>query len=232
MNAFDVAKGSSTFSLGFATLPVVFDRMPAGNLIGGFWFFMLFLAAITSSLSMLQPTLAFFEEALGWSRKKCTTLLVGVSLVGSSFVLYYSKGLTALGILDDWVGTLGIFVLATVQIICFGWVFGMDRGWKEMHEGAQLRLWPLFRVVIRYVTPLFLLLVFAAFCMNNLPDWVSAVAANPVKQMSVGLIVATILMLVVITRIGEKRWRAMGLDLDGKLPPADEMGMKNNGGAR
>jgi neurotransmitter:Na+ symporter, NSS family len=232
MNAFEAAKGSSTFSLGFATLPVVFDRMPAGNLIGGFWFFMLFLAAITSSLSMLQPTLAFFEEALGWSRKKCTTLLVGVSLVGSSFVLYYSKGLTALGILDDWVGTLGIFVLATVQIICFGWVFGMDRGWKEMHEGAQLRLWPLFRVVIRYVTPLFLLLVFAAFCMNNLPDWVSAVAANPVKQMSVGLIVATILMLVVITRIGEKRWRAMGLDLDGKLPPADEMGMKNNGGAR
>ena len=223
---------TGTFGLGFKTLPVVFAQMPAGSLIGGFWFFMLFLAAITSSLSMLQPTLAFFEEALGWSRKKCTTLLVGVSLLGSSFVLYYSKGLTALGILDDWVGTLGIFVLATVQIICFGWVFGMDRGWKEMHEGAQMRLWPLFRFVIRYVTPLFLLLVFAAFCVNNLPDWVAAVAANPVKQMSVGLIGATILMLVIITRIGEKRWRAMGLDLDGKLPPADEMGINNKGGAR
>ena len=82
------------------------------------------------------------------------------------------------------------------------------------------------------MTPLFLLLVFAAFCVNNLPDWVSAVAANPVKQMSVGLIGATILLLVIITRIGEKRWRAMGLDLDGKLPPADEMGVNNKGGAR
>jgi NSS family neurotransmitter:Na+ symporter len=221
---------TGTFGLGFKTLPVVFAQMPAGNLIGGFWFFMLFLAAITSSLSMLQPTLAFFEEALGWTRKKCTTLLVVVSLVGSLFVLYYSKGLTALGILDDWVGTLGIFVLATVQIICFGWVFGIDRGWQAMHEGAQLRLWPGFRFVIRYVTPLFLLAVFAAFSVNNLPDWIAAVAENPVKQMSVGLIAATILMLVVITRIGEKRWRALGLDLDGRLPPADEIRDSSKGG--
>lgn len=223
---------TGTFGLGFKTLPVVFAQMPAGNLIGGFWFFMLFLAAITSSLSMLQPTLAFFEEALGWSRKKCTTLLVGVSLLGSMFVLYYSKGLTALGVLDDWVGTLGIFVLATAQILCFGWVFGIERGWKEMHEGAQIRLWPMFKFVIRYVTPLFLLVVFGAFCWNNLPDWVDAVAANPVKQMSIWLIVATIVLLVVITRIGEKRWRAMGLDLDGKLPPPDELGTGSKGGVR
>jgi SNF family Na+-dependent transporter len=225
---------TGTFGLGFKTLPVVFAQMPAGNLIGGFWFFMLFLAAITSSLSMLQPTLAFFEEALGWTRKKCTTLLVVVSLVGSLFVLYYSKGLTALGVLDDWVGTLGIFILATVQIVCFGWVFGIDRGWKEMHEGAQMRLWPLFRFVIKFVTPAFLLAVFAAFCVNNLPDWIAAVAENPVKQMSIGLIAATILMLVVITRIGEKRWRAMGLDLDGRLPPPDERTNDHNanGGRR
>ncbi|MFM1872840.1 MAG: hypothetical protein RL398_2262, partial [Planctomycetota bacterium] len=116
----------------------------------------------------------------------------------------------------------GIFVLAMVQILCFGWVFGIDRGWKEMHQGAQVRLWGGFRFVIRYLTPLFLIVVFVAFCYNNLGDWIKAVAENPVKQMSVGVIGLTILMLVIITRIGEKRWRAMGLDLDGRLPPPDE----------
>jgi len=52
--------------------------------------------------------------------------------------------------------------------------------------------------------------------------------------MSIGLIAATILMLVVITRIGEKRWRAMGLDLDGRLPPPDERtnDQSANGGRR
>lgn len=222
-NAFDVAKESSTFALGFSTLPVVFDRMPAGNLIAGLWFFMLFLAAITSSLSMLQPVLAFFEEALGITRKKATTLLVAVSLAGSVFVLWFSKGLTALGTIDDWVGTLGIFVLAMVQIICFGWVFGIERGWREMHAGAQIRLWPMWKVVIQYLTPLFLVVVFVAFCWTNLGNWVRAVLDDPVKQMSIGVVAATIALLVFITWKGEQRWRKLGLDLDGKEPPPDEL---------
>jgi neurotransmitter:Na+ symporter, NSS family len=60
-----------TFGLGFQTLPVVFAHMGAfGNFIGAVFFFMLFLAAITSSISMYQPSLAFFQESLGWSRKR------------------------------------------------------------------------------------------------------------------------------------------------------------------
>jgi hypothetical protein len=50
--------------------------------------------------------------------------------------------------------------------------------------------------------------------------------------MALGLIGLTILFLVVCTRIGEKRWRAMGLDLDGKLPPDDELTGQPQGGAR
>ncbi|MBL8727796.1 MAG: sodium-dependent transporter [Planctomycetes bacterium] len=223
---------TGTFGLGFKTLPVVFAQMPAGNVIGGFWFFMLFLAAITSSLSMLQPALAFFEESLGVSRRKATTILVAISLLGSLFVLFFSKDLTALSTIDDWVGTLGIFVLAMVQIVCFGWVFGIDRGWQEMHQGSQIRLWGFFRFVMRYLTPLFLIVVFVAFCWTNLGDWLRAVAASPVKQMSIGLIGATILLLVICLRIGEKRWRAMGLDLDGRLPPPDEVQSRPTGGTR
>jgi SNF family Na+-dependent transporter len=215
-----VATGS--FGLGFKTLPVVFAQMPLGNIVGGLWFFMLFLAAITSSLSMLQPALAFLEEALGIDRLRATTFLVVLSLLGSLFILYFSKDLTALGTLDDWVGTLGIFVLAMLQVVCFGWIFGIDRGWKELHAGAQIRLWPVFRFVLRYITPLFLVLVFGAFCVNNLGDWVRGVAENPVKQLSLAVVLATMAILVVITRIGEKRWRAMGLDLDGTRPPDDE----------
>ncbi|MDH4262958.1 MAG: sodium:calcium symporter, partial [Spirochaetia bacterium] len=47
--------GGGTFKLGFVTLPVVFEYMPLGNIMGFIWFFLLFLAAITSSISMIQP---------------------------------------------------------------------------------------------------------------------------------------------------------------------------------
>jgi SNF family Na+-dependent transporter len=213
------AVAGGTFGLGFNTLPVVFAQMgPIGPAIGAIWFFMLFLAAITSSISMYQPSLAFFEESLGWNRPRATALLVGVCLVGSFAVMYYSRGSIFLSAIDDWVGTFLIFVLAMVQIICFSWVFGIDRGWKEAHQGAHIRIPRAYRFIMKYVSPAYLLLVFLAFSVQNLPTWVRNVANQPLQQGALALIGATTVLLLVCVRIGEKRWRAAGLDLDGRTP--------------
>jgi SNF family Na+-dependent transporter len=210
-----VAGGS--FGLGFNTLPVVFAQMgPAGNVIGAIWFFMLFLAAITSSVSMYQPSLAFFQESLGWTRRNATTLLVAICVVGSFCVMYFSRGSIFWSTIDNWVGTFLIFVLAMVQIIVFAWVFGIDRGWKEAHAGAHIRIPGFYRFIMKYVSPVFLLVVFGAFSVQNLPDWIRDVAAEPLQQGALLLVGAVIVLLVVCTRIGEKRWRAAGLDVDGR----------------
>lgn len=213
------AVAGGTFGLGFNTLPVVFAQMGAiGPIIGAIWFFMLFLAAITSSISMYQPSLAFFEEALGWARQQATTLLVGICLAGSFLVMYFSRGSIFLGTLDDWVGTFFIFVLAMVQIICFSWIWGIDRGWDEAHHGAHVRIPRIFRFIMKYVSPLYLLVVFAAFAIQNLPNWIRGVASQPLAQGALALIAAVTVLLLVCVRIGEKRWRAAGLDLDGRQP--------------
>jgi neurotransmitter:Na+ symporter, NSS family len=168
----------SSFALGFKTLPVVFAHMPFGAAIGAMFFFMLFLAAITSSLSMLQPTMAYVEEALGVSRKGSTTIVAIVALCGSFFVLWFSRSLVALDTIDFWVGTFLIFVLAAVQIICFSWVFGVDRGLKEAHEGAQMRIPGFMRFVMKYVAPTYLIVVFVGFCTQNLPGYVRGLAGT------------------------------------------------------
>jgi NSS family neurotransmitter:Na+ symporter len=211
-----------TFGLGFTTLPVVFAHMGAfGNLVGAVWFFMLFLAAITSSISMYQPALAFFQEALGWGRRQSTSLMVGICVVGSFLVMYYSKGGIFWSTIDDWVGTFLIFVLAMIQIIAFSWVFGIDKGWKEAHNGAQIRIPGFYKFIMKYVTPIYLLVVFIAFCWQNLGSWVKSVADEPLRQGAIGLILATALVLVLCTWIGAKRWRAAGLDIDGRHAPND-----------
>jgi SNF family Na+-dependent transporter len=215
-----IATGS--FGLGFTTLPVVFAHMGAlGNLIGAMWFFMLFLAAITSSISMYQPSLAFFEESLGWSRKAATTLMVGICIFGSFLVMYYSKGGIFRTTLDDWVGTFLIFVLAMVQIIAFSWVFGIERGWQEAHEGAHMRIPGFYKVIMQYVAPVYLLIVFVAFCVQNLPTWLKDVADEPLRQGALLLVIATTALLVGCTYVGTKRWRAAGLDVDGDSAPKD-----------
>ena len=210
-----------SFGLGFSTLPVVFAHMPFGNLVGAVWFLMLFLAAITSSISMYQPCLAFFQESLGISRQRATTMMVSICVVGSFLVMYYSKDGIFWSTIDEWVGTFLIFILAMVQIICFAWVFGIERGWKEAHTGAQMRIPAFYKIVMKYVAPAYLIIVFAAFSVQNLGGWIRGVAEEPLRQGALLLVVATIALLVVCTAIGEKRWRAAGMDVDGRHEPAD-----------
>jgi hypothetical protein len=170
---------------------------------------------------MYQPSLAFFQESLGTSRKKATTLMVSICVAGSFLVMYFSKDGVFQDTIDNWVGTYLIFILAMVQIICFSWVFGVDRGLKEAHEGAHMRIGPVFRFVMKYVTPTYLLIVFVAFTVKSLPGWIDDAAGKPAATGALALILAVTLLLVVSTRIGEKRWRAAGLDVDGQHPPAD-----------
>ncbi len=213
-----------TFGLGFNTLPIVFAHMPLGNVVAAVWFFMLFLAAITSSLSMLQPVKAFFSEALGVSNAGATVITTAISLVGCGFVMWFSGGGVALGTIDDWVGTFLIVVLAAVQVICFAWVFGARRGLAEAHRGAQMRIPGFIRFILLFVAPAYLLFTIGWFCVKTLPGWWSAATANTVAVMSLGLVGAVVLLLVICTAIGEKRWRAEGLDLDGRegLPDEEE----------
>ncbi len=222
------ANTGGTFSTGFSALPVVFANMPLGNFFGAIWFFMLFLAAITSSLSMLQPTKAFFEEALGLSHRGATILVAAICGAGNLFVLWFSKGLVALDTLDFWVGTFMIFVVAGTQIICFAWIFGVDKALEEANRGADFRIPRIFRFIIKYVSPTYLLIIFIGFCINNVPSYVSSViGAGQVNRNVVYawlLIFATIAFLMVVTGIGARRWQTAGLDIDGNQPPRDDSG--------
>jgi SNF family Na+-dependent transporter len=213
------AVSTGSFGLGFNTLPVVFAHMgPWGNLVGAIWFFMLFLAAITSSLSMYQPAVAFLKEATGLAHGKATTLLVVLGIVGSGLTIWFTKDGTFWSTLDFWVGTFLIFITATIMIILFGWVFGIERGWREAHDGAAIRIPAVFKFVMKWVAPLYLLVVFAGFCIQNLPAAIQTVLASWAAKLAIGLIVAMLIGMALAVQVGEKRWRAAGMDLDDDRP--------------
>lgn len=195
--------GKGTFGLGFNVLPLVFSEMPFGAFFGAIFFFLLFLAAVTSSLSMLQPGIAFLEEAMGIGRKMSVGLLGFITAVGCGFVVYFSKDVKALDTMDFWAGTFLIFILATIQIVLFAWVLGIDRGFEEAHRGAAIRIPGFFKIVMKYISPLFLLVIFVLWVAKNVfgfsfesgetkpSGYVTDLFSqepNPVAWMSVGLI--------------------------------------------
>lgn len=215
-----------TMSLGFKTLPMVFAQMPGGWIFGGSFFLILFLAAITSSLSMLQPTKAFVEESLGVDRTKSTAIVLGWGLIGNFFVMWYSKDLVALDTIDFWVGTFFILIVAGIQIVAFGWIFGVDKGLAEAHQGSNMRIPRIFGFIMKYVSPTFLLIVVIGFCINNAPGYVDALFAETETAADARrtwvLMLLTIAALATLVTVGARRWRAAGLDLDGEHGVEDD----------
>ncbi len=213
-----------TFGLGFNTLPVVFLHMPGGAFFGFIWFFMLFLAAITSSLSMLQPAIAFFEEGLDLGRRASVAILGMITGLGSLFVIFYSKGLVALDTLDFWAGTALIYVLATLQVILYAWVFGAEKGHRFAQQGAEMRLPRIFTFVIRYITPTYLLVVFGMWAYKSLPGYVEQLGEGGVPLLGVLLIGVIAIFLLILVHIAGMRWGAETRDTSGpeELPDFSE----------
>ncbi len=202
------ASKTGTFSLGFHTLPIVFQYMDGGRFFGCIWFLMLFLAAITSSLSMLQPAIAFLEEALAIGRKASVTLLGLVTGLGSLFVIYFSKDLKVLLFLDDTVGTIMIVVLALVQVILFSWVFGVDRGIRFAHQGAEMHLPRFFKFVIKYVSPVYLLVMIGWSCVTDSGKYYKLIREDNQILLATGLVLVVTVFLLILINLGGRRWKA------------------------
>ena len=202
--------GAGTFSLGFYTTPAVFAQMPGGQFFGLVWIGAQFLAAITSSLSMLQPAIAFLEEGFGLNRRGSTVLLGLLTALGGLVVTYFSEGLIAQDTMDFWIGQFCIFIMATVMVIIFGWVIGAGKGAKLAQDGAQLKLPGIFPFVIKYVSPAYLLIIFALWVYHYAPDYARAIMQNDVVLFTVFFMGLMILFFIVLVRLANKRWTANG----------------------
>lgn len=162
-----VGAGLSLFDLGFKVLPVFFVSLPVGWLFGFLFFFLLYLGAVTSSLSMLQPSIAFLEEATKMRRSLATIILGAIATFLTGFVVYFSEDLKVMDTFDFWMGQVAIYVFAMVSTIVFAWKFGIDRGIKMANEGSLIKTPPGLGFVIKYLTPTFLLAIFVLWLAKD-----------------------------------------------------------------
>ena len=165
--------GLGGFGLGFRSLPFLFGQWgPVIGAIAGVAFFgVLFFSGITSTVAMGSPMVAFLNDGFGWSRKR-STLMFGlvILLLGIPTVLFFQKGV--FDQYDYWGGTIALFVFAMFEAILFSWVIGVDKGWKMIHEGAELKMPKFFKYVLKYVTPIMLIVIFlAALVKPKNDDW-------------------------------------------------------------
>ena len=149
------------FGMAFQTMPYLFQQWGPvlAVLAGVFWFGLLFFAGITSSLAMGTPWMGFMRDEFNWDRKRGALSFGLITLaLGLPTVFFFNYGV--FDEYDYWAGTVSLVVFALLESILFAWIFGIDKGWKEINLGADIKLPVFFKYIIKWVTPTMLLLVF------------------------------------------------------------------------
>lgn len=188
-----IAQGG-LFNLGFVTMPLVLNQIPLSMLFGFIWFFLLFLAGITSSVSLAQPAIAFLEDEFDISRKKAVKIFAFITFfLCIPAIIFISKGVV--DELDFWGGTFCLVLFATVESILFAWVFGMDRAWEEIHHGADLAVPKVYKFIIKYVTPLFLLTILSWWFLK---EWLPLILMKNVPEANRIYVFGTRILLLVL----------------------------------
>lgn len=153
-----VAK-SGTFAIGLISMPEILRSFPAVWFFGTIWYLLLFFAAFTSSVAVCQPVMAFLQEEAKLKRSAAAAIVGLIWLLGTIPVIYFFK-YGFFDELDYWAGTVGLVIVSIIEAFLFAWIFGISRGWQELHEGAQLKVPRVFMFIMKYVTPIALLGVF------------------------------------------------------------------------
>ena len=152
----------------FISLPLIFGNMPYGELFGTVFFFMLFIAALTSAISLMEPTVAWLEQRYQMARVKAAILstaslwLVSLGTVFSLNIwdspMFFGKNFfDALDYL-----TANIFMTAGGLVTALFCGFCLRDEQLEQIFGTSSRAIMPFRFVMRYVVPVFVLILVVA----------------------------------------------------------------------
>lgn len=176
-------------ALVFQVLPDIFNSMPAGgNIVGALFFMLLAIAALTSSISMLEVPASYLIDENKWNRKKSAwtvgilAFLVGIpsALSGGASEFFtnmsvpYFGGVVKTGFLDIMDGVFGeLFIVIVAFMTCLyaGWFTDTNKLAEEIGHGSKAfakpiigsltgqKLWVFF---IKYVCPIVIGLVLLA----------------------------------------------------------------------
>ena len=160
----------------FVTLPKVFESMGMSTIIGSAFFLLVLLAALTSSISIMESIVSSLCDRFGWDRNK-TSVGVGIGsfLVGIPPILGYSvwskvtiAGMTILDMMDFITNSVLMPILALLTCIFIAYVIGVGVIHDEVELSSKFKRKKLFDVMIKYIAPIFIAAILVSSILSAL----------------------------------------------------------------
>ena len=162
-------------SLMFVTMPKIFAEMQFGRLIGIMFFALVLFAALTSSIALTECAVSVFADELGWSRSKAT-FVTGIIMVllGTLSCLGYGPlafieilGMPFLDFFDFLTNSVMMPISALTICALVTRHMGIEQVVSEVRtDGHPFRREQIFRFMIRYICPLFILIILISSVAN------------------------------------------------------------------
>ena len=157
----------------FKTLPMAFLQMPGGSLVGLTFFVLLFIAAWTSALSLLEPAVAWLTQRTRWTRSKAAIIVAGlIWLLGFATVFSFNiwqevklLGMTPFDLIDQFTTKITLPLGGLLIVLFAGWFLPAVVSKEQFNLGSDFyyRIW---RWSVRYFCPIFIIAIMTANWMN------------------------------------------------------------------
>ncbi|MFC1553901.1 sodium-dependent transporter [candidate division KSB1 bacterium] len=157
----------------FKVLPSIFASMPGGYFFGIGFFVLIIIAAITSTVSILEVPVAYFVDEKKWNRSKSVFFVGFIAwLIGTPAALssgaseFWSSlpgiGLSFFDIISTAFGDISLSIGAFFIAIFVAWKWGVDKASEEIEsDGNTFKIKAVWGFLIRYVAPITIFIVFA-----------------------------------------------------------------------
>jgi len=154
----------------FLVLPNIFQAIPLGQIFGAAFFFLLAIAALTSTVSLMEVVVAYFIDQRGWTRRSACLLIgscsffMGVpSALSNGSVEFLSRLWTSgnvswafMDLVFLYFGEISLAVGALCICLFAGWKWGIQKASSEIREGytfSSIDVVPAWSFLVRWVCP-------------------------------------------------------------------------------
>lgn len=149
---------SGGIGLAFIAFPTIINEMPMGSLFGVLFFGSLFLAGITSLISIMEVVISAVRDKLNLSREVASISVGGLMAVVSCLLFSTTSGMITLDIMDKFTNNLGIVICAIAAVLTIGWVQGRrNEIAQHINAVSELRLGIVWQACVFAITPAVLL---------------------------------------------------------------------------
>ena len=154
----------------FMVFPMIFNLWgEIGHIVAPLLFLAILFAGVTSAVGIFEPMVSSLEEKLDWSRKKTVTFLCIIGVICS---LIFTTGISSnlVRVVDEFVNEFGILLLIAIQCIIFTWIYDVDSLMAVINENGRFKVGSLWKVIVKYVLPCFLIIMWLIGVYNLLMD--------------------------------------------------------------